>query len=109
MTISELLEKNHLTIRHEVPIIEEYKVDFDSANLKDLQALKAYDYTNDFNDLDLDSNNGWIDSENEKYVIVNEDTVTNVYEDQSLVNVVEYLLKHYKSADQTKLFGNDVT
>lgn len=41
MTISELLEKNHLTIRHEVPIIEEYKVDFDSTDLKDLQALKA--------------------------------------------------------------------
>lgn len=99
MTISELLEKNHLTIRHEVPIIEEYKVDFDSTDLKDLQALKAYDYTNDFSELDLDNNNGWIDSENEKYVIVNEDTVTNVYEDQSLVNVVEYLLKHYKSVD----------
>lgn len=39
MTISELLKKNHLTIRHEVPIIEEYTVDFDSANLKDLQTL----------------------------------------------------------------------
>ena len=95
MTISKLLKKNHLTIRHEVPIIEEYKVDFDSAKLTDLQALKAYDYTNDFNDLDLDNNNGWIDSENEKYTIMNEDTVTKEYEDQSLVNVVEYLLKHY--------------
>ena len=95
MTISELLKKNHLTSRHEVPIIEEYKVDFDSANLKDLQTLKAYDYTNDFNDLDLDNNNGWIDSENEKYAIMNEDTVSKEYEDQSLVNVVEYLLKHY--------------
>ena len=96
MTISELLNKNHLTIRHEVPIIEEYTVDFDSANLKDLQTLKAYDYTNDFNELDLDNNNGWIDNENEKYTIMNEDTVTKEYEDQSLVNVVKYLLKHYK-------------
>ena len=96
MTISKLLKKNHLTIRHEVPIIEEYKVDFDSAKLTDLQALKAYDYTNDFNDLDLDNNNGWIDSENEKYIIMNEDTVAKEYEDQSLTNVVEYLLKHYK-------------
>lgn len=95
MTISELLKKNRLTIRHEVPIIEEYTVDFDSANLKDLQTLKAYDYTNDFNELDLDNNNGWIDNENEKYTIMNEDTVTKEYEDQSLVNVVEYLLKHY--------------
>ena len=95
MTISELLKKNHLTIRHEVPIIEEYTVDFDSANLTDLPTLKAYDYTNDFNDLDLDNNNGWIDNENEKYTIMNEDTVTKEYEDQSLVNVVEYLLKHY--------------
>ena len=95
MTISELLKKNHLNIRHEVPMIEEYKVDFDSANLKDLQTLAAYDYTNDFNDLDLDNNNGWIDNENEKYIIMDEDTVSKEYEDQSLVNVVEYLLKHY--------------
>lgn len=95
MTISELLKKNHLTIRHEVPIIEEYTVDFDSANLKDLQTLKAYDYTNDFNDLDLNNNNGLIDNETEKYIIMNEDTVTKEYEDQSLVNVVEYLLNHY--------------
>lgn len=95
MTISELLKKNNLTIRHEVPIIEEYTVDFDSANLKDLQTLKAYDYTNDFNDLDLNNNNGWIDNETEKYIIMNEDTVTKEYEDQSLVNVVEYLLNHY--------------
>ena len=49
----------------------------------------------DFNDLDIDNNNGWIDNETEKYIIMNEDTVTKEYEDQSLVNVVEYLLKHY--------------
>lgn len=95
MTISELLKKNHLTIRHEVPIIQEYKVDFDSANINDLQTLKAYDYTNDFNELDLDNNNGWIDNENEKYIIIDENTVSKKYENQSLVNVVEYLLKHY--------------